>query len=171
MARAVQKCPELMQPMVRIDTVTVLVPGASDTGSTGYTQADLDSVAALCLDLLEQQRPVVDSTPRTPTQVLVDRMRVQLCDLEPVELQDSLLNLKIWTQGGELRYWYEVEPRLVKAPVTTVVPQVVANPCPPAGVASWYRTAFWILATLILLGVAFVVLLVLKSLQHADPQG
>lgn len=172
MARAVQKCPELMQLQERIDTVVVVVPGAVDSGSTGYTQADMDSVEALCSTLLnralqQQQRPAAQPTMER----VVERMRTHLCDLEPVELRDSVLALKIWTEAGELRYWYQVEPRKATTTVRTVHAQVAAKPCPPAGVASWYRTAFWILASLLLLGLACVVLIVVNAMRHAEHYG
>jgi hypothetical protein len=70
-------------------------------------------------------------------------MRSELCRLAPVNVADSLIELKIWTQGHALRYWYRVLPRVATAAVTTQVPQVVSQACPPAGVAHWYRTALW----------------------------
>jgi hypothetical protein len=96
---------------------------------------------------------------------VVQRMRAHLCDLDPVQVNDSALNLRIWTQNGQLRYWYHVLPQVVKTQVKTVQAQVVAKECPPPGVASWYRTAFWWLVALLAVGVSVVVLMVWRGMR------
>jgi hypothetical protein len=162
LAKAVQKCPDLLKAHVEHDTVQVLIPGHGASGETGYTAADMDSVVAMCNDLLN--RALAEENNRAQlrnatanTERVVDRMRVQLCDLEPVTHADSLIQLKMWTANGKLQYWYRVLPRIVDVGVTTTVPQVVAKDCPPPGVAHWYRTALWwtwglMLAAMIIFG-------------------
>jgi hypothetical protein len=145
MAKAIMLCPDLLRTEARVDTVTVVVAGATDSGQTGYTAADMDSITAMCNDLLNTMmvRDVRKSDELEERERTIARMRSELCKLAPVNVADSLIELKIWTQGHALRYWYRVLPRVATAAVTTQVPQVVSQACPPPGVAHWYRTALW----------------------------
>lgn len=145
MAKAIMLCPDLLRTEARVDTVTVVVAGATDSGQTGYTAADMDSITAICNDLLNTMmvRDVRKSDELEERERTIARMRTELCRLSPVNVADSLIELKIWTQGHALRYWYRVLPRVATAAVTTNVPQVVSQACPPPGVAHWYRTALW----------------------------
>jgi hypothetical protein len=138
MAKAIMLCPDLLRTEARVDTVTVVVAGATDSGQTGYTAADMDSITAICNDMIVRKSDELAERERT-----IARMRTELCRLAPVNVADSLIELKIWTQGHALRYWYRVLPRVATAAVTTQVPQVVSQACPPPGVAHWYRTALW----------------------------
>ena len=138
MAKAIMLCPDLLRTEARVDTVTVVVAGATDSGQTGYTAADMDSITAICNDMIVRKSDELAERERT-----IARMRTELCKLSPVNVADSLIELKIWTQGHALRYWYRVLPRVATAAVTTQVPQVVSQACPPPGVAHWYRTALW----------------------------
>lgn len=170
MAKAVQMCPDLLTAKERVDTVTVYLPGSAGAGEGSYTQAEMDSVAHLCSTLLAAaQRKVGEAyaanRKESAVEPLVQRMRANLCDLQPVELNDSALILRIWTERGQLRYYYHVLPQVAKAPVKSVVAQVVTKECPPEGVASWYRTAFWWLVALLACGVAIVVLMVWRALR------
>lgn len=158
MAKAIYLCPDLLKPIVQHDTVEVLVQGGSAEGATGYTQADMDSLSKLCSELvayaqsrassarreLEEERRTKRTGKTTPD--VVSRLRKSVCELEPVMHADSLITLKMWTEDGKLRYRYQILPRTAKAVTTHTSTQVaVQAPCPPEGVASWYRTWFWAL--------------------------
>jgi hypothetical protein len=186
MAKAIYKCPDLLKQHVQHDTVTVYLPGTTDQGETGYTQADMDSMMHLCGELmarvqerarianqkvatLESEKEYRRETLRQAQGDITKRMRMALCDLEAVTVTDSLLHLKIWTEGGKLKYWYNVLPRTAQAAVTTVTTQVATKECPPAGVASGWRTYAITITSLLLLALVIVGLMVFQGLRANDP--
>lgn len=173
LAKAVLKCPELLENRTTHDTITVVVPGKAGAGERGYTQAHMDSLARLCSELLARAQD--RSTARgkelhalQTAEPVVQRIREEVCRFDAITVADSSLMLKIWSEGGKVRYWYYVLPQVRKQVVSTTHPQVVAKQCPPPGVASWYRTAFWWLAVFLLLGFGTVVWLFANVIMRGN---
>lgn len=161
LARAVKKCPDLMKPVVQHDTVEVWLPGSASAGEGKYTQVEMDSLVMACSAIVGAlQRSAADATDnaraanakQATANSAVARLRSAVCNLETVTVADKDVLLKIWTENGQIKYWYNVLPRSARAAIVTTIPQVaMTGDCPPCeGVASWYRVGFWILLVILI---------------------
>ncbi len=150
-AKATLLCPELLAERSRTDTFTVVLPGSSGNGSVPFDAVAMDSLPVI---LHPHDAPSDDAQADHPEKL--QRLRTSLCSLRPVQVHDSLLDLRIWTQDGVIRYAYSVHPRVALRTVTTTTPTVVLREERTSGVHPLYRTAFWVVA---LLPIALLILL------------
>jgi hypothetical protein len=128
-AKAVYKCPEAMTPQVRVDTVIMYTKPEAGAGERRYSQASVDSLATICAVLLRNNVDTVE---------VIRRIVLNACAFDAITVADSSLLLKIWSENGRVRYWYNVLPQRVQAVVTTPIRTIASKPCPPVSrVRSW----------------------------------
>jgi len=157
MADAIHLCPSIMLPEVRVDTVVMYTKPEAGAGQRVYSQASVDSLATICAQLLRANVDTVE---------VVRRLVQRVCTFDTINVEDSALLLKIWTQDGNVRYWYNVLPQKVQAVVTTPTQTINAKPCPPA--APRVRQWGWIgLALGFCLG--FIACAFIKGSYRHDP--
>lgn len=165
-ARAVYLCPEILRATTRTDTVTVTVPGDAGAGAAQYTQHQMDSVVHLCNVLVNrslkyntEKRKEHEAEEQVLQQHIAQagrelrQLRGYVCRFDTVVVEDSLFSLRVWADRDGIAYLYYVHPRTASATVTTTTPGVSLRdaPCPPVGVASWWRTVALIAMALLLL--------------------
>lgn len=165
-ARAVYLCPEILSATTRTDSVQVSVPGDAGAGEAQYTQAQMDSVVHLCNVLVNrslkyntEKRKEHEAEELAFQQDLAQRdrelrqLRGYVCRFDTVVVEDSLFSLRVWADRDGIAYLYYVHPRTASATVTTTTPGVSLRdaPCPPVGVANWWRWVALILMGLLLL--------------------
>lgn len=159
-AEAVNLCPQVITAQVDTDSMLLVVPGGHGEGERSYTQADMDSLLTVCNDLVRRAQ-IRSSANRREADALqqqlehrdVVRIRRAACDFRPITVADTLIMLKVWTDGDSLRYFYNVLPQARMRYFTRTSTKVDMSrmPCPPAGVARWYRPAFWVLFVIVLI--------------------
>lgn len=137
LSRAVWLCPEATHQDSATATGTATVPGDTAAGSAAWSDTlTIDSLACLVL----QYREALASADtlrlhdlehmQSVLAHLRKRIRTSACTIAPLIVQDSVKTLRIWTEGGRLRYELAVNPRVVKVPVKVpvrVVEQAKAN--------------------------------------------
>lgn len=172
-ARAVWKCPEILQLDTVRDTVAVTIPGRDSTGAATYADADPDSLAAVISQLseaLDTERRLFFNAARDiharaeaerARQAATRNVRRTVCRFKPIHVFDGPLELHIKADGDSIQYAYALDATQLRVPVAT--------PCPPraqpgkatiTGVAEWYRTGFWVLIALL---IAIALLTYLRS--------
>jgi hypothetical protein len=128
-AKAVYKCPEAMTPQVRVDTVIMYTKPEAGAGERRYSQASVDSLATICAVLLRNNVDTVE---------IIRRIVLNACSFDTINVMDSALVLRIWSENGRVRYWYNVLPQRVQATVTTPTRTIATKPRPPVSrVRSW----------------------------------
>lgn len=170
MARAAWLCPGVLQA----DSATTTLPGTVATlPHPALQEAHLDSLEDACRQLAEAlaaerelyaavlglRQPVPVATPRV-VQAATAVQRVA-CQYQPMVYEHELFTLRM--AGGST-------PGIV----VQVHDRQVAVPCPPrlvppqrAGVAPWYRGAFWVLAIYAIL-VSYIILRSATSAWRAN---
>jgi hypothetical protein len=158
-AKATLLCPELLAERSRTDTITVVLPGISGEGTVSFDAVAMDSLPVI---LRPRDIPTHDAQADHPQQL--QQLRSSLCTLRPVQVHDSLLDLRIWTENGAIRYTYAVHPRIALRTVTTTTPTIKPREEHTTGVHPMYRTAFWVVA---LLPIALLILLaIIRTRQY-----
>lgn len=156
LGRAIALCPERLQA----DTALVRLPGDSATlPAPAYAHLDVDSLEAACVQLAEALRAERDlyaammlAAPRpgdpvenytAPVRRAAAAVRAQACRYAPFTYEHELFT--VIGRGGDA-------PNLQ----VRVKDRAVATPCPPKvemtrreGVATWYRTFFWVLIAVV----------------------
>jgi len=157
MADAIHLCPSMMLPEVRVDTVVMYTKPEAGAGQRVYSQASVDSLATICAQLLRNNVDTVE---------VVRRLVQRVCTFDTITVEDSALLLKIWTQDGKVRYWYNVLPQKVQAVVITPTQMINAKPCPPVvpRVKSWG----WLWAVLMFC-VGFIASSFMKGSHRHEP--
>jgi hypothetical protein len=129
LADAIHLCPSIMLPEVRVDTVIMYTKPEAGAGERRYSQASVDSLATICAVLLRNNVDTVE---------IIRRIVLNACAFDAITVADSSLLLKIWSENGRVRYWYNVLPQKVQAVVTTPTRTIETKPCPPVSrVRSW----------------------------------
>lgn len=161
-AKAAALCPAVLQEEQHTDSALIVTPGGTGQGATAYTQADMDALLTRCNELVRraQLRASVnrDDAAEVRRQLATEQraildLRSTACDFKPLTVADTLLMLKVWADGDSLRYFYNVLPQARLRYFTHTCAKVDLRnvPCAPRGVATWYRTGFWILAVIVLI--------------------
>ena len=158
-AKAVYKCPQLL--VARIDTVYLAGDTLRDT--LRYAPVATDSLLSAC-DSLRAAVEVLALNSLKQTERLgaqlkkvraLNQVRGNACQLEPMNVFTKDYDLSIWTDVlGTIRYDLVLHPRKVPCPpcVTTKSEPVTEV---KEGVATWYRTAFWLLLLAVVLYIAY----------------
>lgn len=146
--QAIETYPDIVQPVVRWDTITITTPSEAGGGEATYTQASMDSLVVLCSQLLTAER---DKPPVKLTRYL--------CTFDTIRVDDGAVNLVIWPEGGAVKYWYYVMPQTVDTMVVSSSRTITAEPCPPvkAGYTRWQVVGFAGISAIMsfVIGVAF----------------
>lgn len=185
MARAVFKCPKLLQADTATRTVSLVLPGDSLTTTLGFTDPVLDSLAAACAQFAEalaaerdlyqvalraahdslraaQAVPPPGTSPAV--QAAIVRTRLQACTFQPFTYVHDRATVLVRPGPDGL-------PQLT-VHVSELQEQLDCPPCPPQvtqhttvqhGVAPWYRTYFWCTIGVLVLLIIISVLLVFKN--------
>jgi hypothetical protein len=129
LADAIHLCPEIMLPQIKTDTIVLYTKPEAGAGERRYSQASVDSLATICAVLLCNNVDTVE---------IIRRIVLNACAFDTINVVDSALVLRIWSQNGRVRYWYNVLPQKVQAVVTTPIRTIATKPCPPVSrVKSW----------------------------------
>jgi hypothetical protein len=173
MAKAVMKCPTLLNAQVKVDTVVVYTEAKAGAGETTYSQQQMDSLFLICSDVVERYQDYIkraDQIDSGHVAYYTQKLRAKVCAFEPITVAENELLLKIWAENGKVRYWYNVLPqkttKVISTPTRTIAAQA---PCAPVGVSSGWRTAFFIQLLLLVIVLLLGRLLLKAPLQH-DPE-
>lgn len=164
MAKAAWLCPDAL----RSTDQEVEIPGDSAAlPEPTYGEVDADSLMEACtqyIALLQRERDQLahqlmrlpgegHAAPTPAAAKAVAAVRKVACKYEPWNYDHELFTA---TAGGGDTPAIQVvlKPRKAMVPCP---PQVVMEQVTQLGVASWYRTAFWVLATLILLALGYTI--------------
>ena len=156
---AIELCPSVMTAKVERDTIVVYTEPSAGAGERSYSQASMDSLATICSRLVSKYRAKADSA------ITHDEVRYltrALCDFETITVADTNLLLKIWTEKGKVRYFYNVLPRTILVPTEKAVRTFTTEPCPPQGrVKSWgWAGAVWGLIAGLVIGFVLCLFLI-----------
>jgi len=145
-----------------------------------YADVDLDSLVEACAEVnrtLQRERDqlahqlmalpgkgvVPPKAPNQAVQSAVHRLREQACRYAPFTYDHELFTITA-SGGSTPNVEVSVKPRKASVPCP---PQVDMQPVIKVGVASWYRTFFWWVVSMVLLGVLGAVRFAMR--HHAGP--
>lgn len=179
-ARAIWLCPQAL--LLDSATARFQLPAQHDSAAVRLIQAELDSVRAACEQLSEaldaerelyqaalQQQPTTLPTPpkrgsSEPAQRALQALRKEVCAFEPQEVQVGLCIARV-TPGTNAPLLY-----VEQLPLDTML----RAPCPPqltaapiyTGVATWYRTGFWVVLALFLIILGLFIRMVQVAMRN-----
>ena len=142
---AIETYPDIIKPVVTIDTVTMWTDPEVITIKEGYSQASMDSLVRICADLLNAEREKQPGPVR--------RLQTQLCNIDTVKRSEGALDVMAWAKDGFLHILTMKHPERLDTAVTVSQRTITAEPCPP--VEGRVRGGFWGYA-----GVALIFLII-----------
>jgi len=153
---AIHLCPEIMLPQVKMDTIVLYTKPEATAGERLYNQASMDSLLVYCAALRQGNTDTVE---------IIRRIIRNTCQFDAVtEATDKHL-LKIWSEGGKVRYWINDLPQKVQTVTQYVYRDITkGNVEPKQRVKSW----FWIGLLLGLIVGVFLSLFIRGGNKHQD---
>ena len=132
--KAIELYPGVIQPVVTTDTIHVISPAVVITERIGYSQASVDSLRAICADLLQ------DAREENKVKV-IQRFTSNVCHFDTARFYREPLDIMVWTEDGALQLAAVKHAEQLDTAVVTSTRTINATPCPPKErVKSW----FWV---------------------------
>lgn len=183
-AKAIWLCPQ----MLGMDSAAIrfVIPGDTAVTTARWTDPEVDSLLAACeqfaaalaierslFQFALEQRDSAAAVRATPPPryngAATEAIRRLACAFEPITATTGLCiaTVRPGPNGPLLTVEQLPVDTTGKAPCP---PQVNPAPCPECtGVASWYRTAFWGIVSVLALGLCIVVLMIARSFRQWPP--
>ena len=146
--KAIELYPDIIQPVVKVDTIHVVSPPVVITDRIGYSQASVDSLRAICADLVQ------DARDENKVKIIRERFTTNVCHFDTARFYREPLDIMVWTEDGALQLIAVKHAEQLDTAVTTSVRTLNTDPCPPVKrVRSWG----WVgLVVGFILGAAFI---------------
>lgn len=147
--RAVYRCPELMLPQVRVDTIIKWTEPTAVAGSRMYSQSSMDSLATMCSDLLSVYRGEADLSTWKYAELQRVKMQNTLCDFAPIDTTDGPCGLRIWPDHGRVGFFHHKAAERVDTVYRYVDRTIDTGAAKPEGRV---RSPFWIAVLWLFIG-------------------
>jgi hypothetical protein len=143
---AIETYPDIVQPVVQVDTITVVSPAVVIKERIGYSQASVDSLRQICTDLLQAAK--AENKVK-----IVERFRDVACHFDTARFYKDPLDIMVWVEDGEIRLDAMKHAEGLDTAVVTSMRTISTDPCPPVETVR-IKSQFWLgfLAGAVLIG-------------------
>ena len=138
---AIETYPDIMRVKVQYDTIVMWTDPVAGAGQRTYSQSSMDSLAAICAEIVSRWQDKADSALALRSVV---RLRNIACRFDTIKVDDGALSMLIWTGPDGIRYVYNVAPERVDTVVQSSLRTITTEPeTIPTRVRSWWWV--WVL--------------------------
>ena len=133
---AIETYPDIIQPVVQVDTITVVSPAVVIKERIGYSQASVDSLRQICTDLLQEAR--AENKVK-----VVERFRDAACHFDTARFYKDPLDIMVWVEDGAIQLAAIKHAEALDTAVVTSTRTISTDPCPPVE-SGRVRSQFWL---------------------------
>lgn len=133
---AIETYPDIIQPVVQVDTITVVSPAVVIKERIGYSQASVDSLRQICTDLLQEAK--AENKVR-----VVERFRDVACHFDTARFYRDPLDIMVWVEDGAIQLAAMKHAEALDTAVVTSQRTINAEPCPPVEKGR-VKSQFWL---------------------------
>lgn len=131
---AIETYPDIIQPVVQVDTITVVSPAVVIKERIGYSQASVDSLRQICTDLLQAAKSEVK---------VVERFRDVACHFDTARFYKDPLDIMVWVEDGAIQLAAMKHAEGLDTAVVTSQRTINAEPCPEVE-SGRVKSQFWL---------------------------
>lgn len=139
-AKAVYMCPGILDAQVRTDTVVMYTEAKAGAMVRTYSQASVDSLASMCIDLLALQSARTAKADSALVLAQSQRITRYVCNVDTTTVDNDQVLIRAWVDKGEMGLFWVLHPQRLDTTIRTPTRNVNTTPSTPAEpsrVRSW----------------------------------
>lgn len=134
--KAIELYPDVIKPVVQVDTITVVSPAVVIKERIGYSQASVDSLRQICTDLLQAAK--AENKVK-----VVERFRQSVCHFDTARFYKDPLDIMVWVEDGAIQLAAVKHAEGLDTAVVTSTRTISTDPCPPVETVR-IKSQFWL---------------------------